>query len=481
MKYLKRSLLIGVFTAAAAMPAQAETLRDALLKAYQTNPTLTGARAGQRAVDEGVAIARARGLPSADLQGNYNEDLDNGGLNARFSPTRSLGGNVRVTVPIYQGGAVKNSTLAAQTRVEAGQADLRGTEASLFSNVVAAYMDVLQSQAIVALNRAQVGVLDVNLRATKDRFEVGDLTRTDIAQSESRLARAQSGLKSAESELIRARETYVQLVGDAPTDLQQPPNLPNLPESPETAVVKALNDNPDLLAATLAAKASGFDVRTARAGRMPTVAGIANGSYSDYLGSVADPTAPGSQRGLSAGLQASFPLFQGGGTGAQIRQSQARLSQAQERVIETERGVIAQTRAAYAAWRASNEVIKSSQVAVAASKLALEGVRAENSVGTRTILDILDAEQELLNSQVQLVQAQRNAYVAGFSLLAAMGDAEYTDLGLEGGALYDPDANYNRVRKKIWDWSSDADPSPDAKRTVDIPAQNPSVSNYPGQ
>lgn len=476
MNQLKIRGLLAVLAVTTAMPVHAETLREALVKAYQGNPTLTGARAAQRANDENVPIARARGLPGATTSGSYNEDVLVTGEEGR-----SLSGQIAVDVPIYQGGAVKYSTRAAKARVEAGQADLRGTEASLFSAVVAAYMDVLRDQAIVALNRAQVGVLDVNLQATKDRFEVGDLTRTDIAQSESRLARAQSQFRSAEADLIRSRERYVELVGDAPVALAQPPALPGLPETPDGATEKALRDNPDLIAANLSAKASGFDVGTARSARLPRVSGIVNGGFTDFLGSGSNPLIPGAQRSVGAGIQASVPLFQGGELAATVRQSQARLSQAQERVIETERSIISQTRAAYASWRASNEVIKSSEVAVSASRLALEGVRAENSVGTRTILDILDAEQELLNAQVQLVQAQRNSYVAGFTLLAAMGDAEYSDLGLEGGALYDPNVNYNRVRKSIWDWSDEPNPSPAAKRTVDIVPQNPAVTNYPGK
>ncbi len=150
----------------------------------------------------------------------------------------------------------------------------------------------------------------------------------------------------------------------------------------------------------------------------------------------------------------TVPLFQGGLPAAQIRQAQERRAQATEQVTETERGVIAQARSAYAVWQSSLEVIASSEIAVNANRLSLEGVRAENSVGNRTILDILNAEQELLNSQVTLVTARRDAYVAGFALLAAMGDAEAKDLGLEGGPLYDPVAHYKGVRGKIWDCGS---------------------------
>ena len=179
--------------------------------------------------------------------------------------------------------------------------------------------------------------------------------------------------------------------------------------------------------------------------------------------------------GATAGLRATIPLMQGGRTGALRRQAQQRASATLENEIATERDVISQVRASYSSWRASNDVIFSSQSAVDAATLSLEGVRAENSVGNRTILDILNAEQELLNAQVQLETAKRNAYVAGFSLLAAMGRAEARDLGLDGGALYDPDTNYNRVRGKFFDWDSDPAPQAKATRTVDTPAQDGSI------
>jgi outer membrane protein len=158
-----------------------------------------------------------------------------------------------------------------------------------------------------------------------------------------------------------------------------------------------------------------------------------------------------------------------------VRQNQAIESQAMEREIEVARSVISQTRAAYASWQASLESIASNQRAVDAANLSLEGVRAENSVGSRTILDILNAEQEALNAKVQLVTAQRNAYVAGFSVIAAMGHAEADDLGLASGTLYDPMVNYERVKGKWLDWSFDPAPTPVATRTVDMPTQNADV------
>jgi outer membrane protein len=162
------------------------------------------------------------------------------------------------------------------------------------------------------------------------------------------------------------------------------------------------------------------------------------------------------------------PLFQGGRPAAEVRRAQALRGEAIERATDAERTVISDTRSAYAVWQSSREVIASSQTAVAANRLSLEGVRAENSVGNRTILDILNAEQELLNSQVTLVTAQRDAYVAGFALLAAMGRAQAADLGLDGGPLYDPGVSYHRMKRGLTDWNDGPKPAPVATRTVGV-------------
>ncbi|RVT42015.1 TolC family outer membrane protein [Sphingobium algorifonticola] len=471
-------MLLGssaVLAVQSVQPVSAETLQDALLKAYQTNPTLTGARAGLRATDENVPIQKAAGRPNVQASGSFTESI----LKPTISftaPQRTVNAQAQLNVPIYSGGAVKNAITGAKTRVEAGRANLRGTEASVFSQVVAAYMDVIRDSAIVALNRANVGVLDVNLQATNDRFEVGDLTRTDIAQSQSRLAVARSDLQTAEANLIRSRENYIALVGTVPDDLETPPPLPGLPESPDLAVQVAVADNPDILAAKKQREAAVYDVRAARAAAKPTVSVFTQGAYTNYLTTLNGGTGAQVNETASAGVQLTVPLYQGGRPAAQVRQNQALESQAIEREIEAERSVISQVRASYASWQASLQTIVSSQAAVDATALSLEGVRAENSVGSRTILDILNAEQEALNARVQLVSAQRNAYVAGFSLLAAMGHAEADDLGLASGTLYDPVLNYDRVKNKLLDWGGDPRPQPVATRTVDTPAQNAMVS-----
>ena len=469
----------GAALLACATPASAENLREALVGAYNTNPTLQAARANQRAIDEDVPIAKADGRPSLIGQATYTE-FPRKSANNFTAPDRALSSTLSLTVPLYSGGAVRNGIKAAETRVEAGQADLRGTESAVFSQVVAAYMDVMLNEAVLGINRNNVEVLQVNLRATSDRFEIGDLTRTDVAQSQSRLALARGDTRTAEANLVEARERYVQLVGRAPDALDPPPPLPNLPARPEDAVAVALDSNPDLIAARERRKAAAFDVKVAGSGRLPTLQAFSQGAYNDYfdtLGGSLGGSAAFAQSETTAqwGLRATVPIFQGGRPAARRRQAQAREGAALEQEIAAERDLIAQVRAAYSSWRAASEIIVSNQTAVDAATLSLEGVRAENSVGNRTILDILDAEQELLQTRVRLVTARRNAYVAGFSLLAAMGKAEAQDLGLDGGVLYDPETNYQRVRGKWFDWDDDARPKARSTRTVDTPAQDSEI------
>lgn len=460
-------------------PAYADTLRDALVGAYNTNPTLQAARADQRAVDENVPVARADGLPSASASGSFTENIYNSS-DSPLAARRTYNAGATLSVPIYSGGAVRNAVRAAKTRVGAGQADLRATESAIFSQVVGSYMDVIQNEAVVSLNAKQVEVLDVNLQSTSDRFEIGSLTRTDVAQSQSRLELAKGNLRAARSNLAAAREQYIALVGHEPGNLAPPPPLPGLPESVEEAVTIALGSNPDLIAAHERAEASRYDIDVAGAGRMPRVELFSTGDYTRQDRGT-DPSLetafPASTRSAAAGVRATIPLFQGGRPAALERQAQSRSAAALEREIETERNVIAQVRAAWSSWQAALEIIDSTQSAIAAAELSLEGVTAENSVGNRTILDILNAEQELQSARVQLVQARRNAYVAGFSLLAAMGKAEARDLNLDtGGPLYDPQVNYDRVRNKIFDWSFDPDPKAQSTRTVDTAPQSGSVS-----
>jgi outer membrane protein len=464
-KIFTGSLLAGLLTGT----ASADTLREALVSAYNTNPTLTAQREALKATDAGVAIAKAQGRPQISGTVGLNRDLTRQGiLDSGTSRGPTLSTSVDVSYPLFNGGAIRNSVQAAKARVEAGRGTLRGVEGDVFTQAVAAYMDVIRDRSVVELNQNNVKVLETNLEATRDRFEIGDVTRTDVAQSEARLQLGRSQLAISQGNLTASEANYRAIVGHAPGVLAPPPPLPPLPATADEAVKIALVDSPDLVAITRNAAAAGYDVRVAQAGRLPTLSAVASGTY---VNSLADHQAniPNTGSSTSLGLSARVPIYQGGLPSARVRQTRAIEGQLLEQVVGTERNVISQTRSAFAAYDADQKAIAASTIAVQANELALEGTRAENTVGTRNVLDVLNAEQELLQSQVSLVTAKRDAYVAGFQLLNAMGVAEAADLGLDGGPLYDPLGNYRRVANEWNDWAGEPRHNPVSTRTVSPP------------
>lgn len=480
---MKRHLFVGSLAAAfLSTAASADTLREALAQAYQTNPTLTGQREALKVNDASVAVARAAGRPQVIGQVGLNRNLTRSGVIRQTQGTDhniSLSGGVDLSVPVFSGGSVRNSVAAAKTRVEAGRATLRAVEGDIFTEATAAYMDVIRDRAIVELNQNQVKVLNTNLEAARDRFQIGDVTRTDVAQSDARLSLARSALQTAQGRLAASEENYRRVIGNRPGELAAPPPLPPLPASADEAVRIALANNPDFIASQRQAEAARYDVKVAGASRLPTVSGVLSG---DYVNQVTGGTNGLDRSGTSSaiGVNARVPLYQGGLPSARVRQSEALEGQALETRIAVERAVISQTRSAFALYQAGQQAITSNQTAVSANELALEGARAENSVGTRTILDVLNAEQELLNAQVQLVTARRDAYVAGFQLLNAMGQAEADDLGLDGGPLYDPLGNYRRVAGDWSDWSGERRMAPVATSTA-TPEERPQDSQNPAR
>jgi len=461
----RRVLTGSLIAALAAGTASADTLRDALVSTYESNPTLTGEREALKATDATVAIARSQGRPRLSATAGLNRDLSRSGIleTGASGPTLSVGADV--SMPLFSGGRIKNSVEAAKTRVEAGRANLRGVEGDVFTEAVSAYMDVIRDRAVVELNQNNVKVLETNLEATSDRFEIGDVTRTDVAQSQARLELGRSLLATSQGRLATSEQEYRRVIGHEPDSLAPPPPLPPLPATPDQAVQIALANNPDIAAVNAEVRAAGYDVDVARAQRLPTLSAVGSGTYvNEFGGHVAGVDSTGGQ--TSVGVAATIPIYQGGEPAARIRQAQAIEGQTLEQAVGAERGVVAQARSAFATYKAALETISSQETAVKANELALEGARAERSVGTRTVLDVLNAEQELLNSQVLLVTARRDAYVGGFQLLNAMGQAEARDLGLDGGPLYDPLGNYRHVAGNWNDWSSDPRHTPAATRTV---------------
>jgi outer membrane protein len=461
-RFISATLIAGLMASA----ADADTLREALVSAYQTNPTLTAQRQALEATDATVAIARAAGRPQVSATVGLNRTITQSGLLINGGKGPTLSASVELSYPLFSGGAVKNSVRAAQTRVEAGRATVQAVEGDVFTQAVTAYMDVIRDRAIVELNQNNVRVLQTNLQATQDRFQIGDLTRTDVAQSEARLQLGRSQLATAEGRLTGSEATYRQVVGHAPGVLAPPPPLPPLPTTADEAVRIAIANNPDLVATARQAMAAGYDVNVARASRLPNLSAVAGETYANNLAGNNGPFIPRSGNATTVGLSARVPIFQGGLPAARIRQAQAQQGQALEQVVGTERAVVQAARAAFASYDAAERAIQAQTVAVQADELALEGNRAEQSVGTRTIIEVLNAEQELLNSRVALVSAKRDAYVAGFQLLNAMGQAQAQNLGLDGGPLYDPLGNYRRVARNWNDWASDPRHPTVATRTV---------------
>jgi outer membrane protein len=475
---LRLFISASIVAALMAGTASADTLREALVSAYHTNPTVTAQRETLRGTDATVAIAKAAGRPQVSANVGVNRAITQSGILVSGGKGPNLSVEGTISYPLFNGWSVRNSVRAAQTRVEAGRATLQAVEGDVFTQATTVYMDVIRDRAIVELNQNNVKVLETNLQATQDRFQIGDLTRTDVAQSEARLQLGRAQLAQAQGTLTASEATYRQVIGHAPGVLAPPPPLPPFPASADEAVRIALAGNPDLVAISRQAIAAGYDVDVARASRLPTLSAQATGDYVDNLARNSPGGFPNTGTQTTIGLGANIPIFQGGLPAARIRQAQAQQGQTLEQVVGTERAVVQAARAAFANYDASQRAIQAQTVAVQANELALEGNRAEQSVGTRTIIEVLNAEQDLLNSQVALVTAKRDAYVDGFTLLNAMGQAQAQDLGLDGGPLYDPLGNYRRVANNWNDWASDPRHPTIATRTVspeEMPA-NPVVT-----
>ncbi len=452
--------------------ASADTLQDAIAAAYETNPDLLAQRSAVRQTDEGVSQARSAGRPSVGVQGSVGQ----AGLNAFTNNGRTYTVGIQLNQSLYRGGRVPVARSAAEARIFAARARLRAQENQIVLNVVTAYADVLRFQRVVELNSAQVRVLERELQASRDRFEVGDLTRTDVAQSEARLANAQSNFVLAENQLVAAREAYIRAVGKPPENLEPLPPLPTLPGTEGQALDLAAVNNPQLIAARFDESAGRYDILGLERSRLPTIDLNLQGAYQQFEGAGFSFVRSGQIFTQQATVQATIPFYQRGLVGSQIREAQARRSQLQELIGSTDRQVRQNVVNSFNTLRAARAVIKANQVAVAANTLAAEGVRQENQVGTRTIIEVLNAEQERLNAEVNLVTALRDEEVAGFSLLANAGGAEAVALGVPV-EFYDPEVNANRVRNKFGDDGDETAPAlplPDkASATKSIPIGPP--------
>lgn len=426
--------------------AHAESLADALAAAYRNNPSLEAARLSAASADETTAQARAAYLPTLDVAataGVRETNVDAPGLGSTDENTHPRTASVIAQQSLYTGGFRASQSASARAVVSRSRENLRAVEQDVMLAAISAYVDVRRDQEFVRIRSADVELLERQLEEARARFDVGDVTLTDVSQAEARLAGSRSGLSQAQSSLEASRARYVQVVGEAPGDLDLPPPPPSLPESLDSAVEQALNLNPDIRDAEANERLAAAQVGIERSALMPQVSAVARWDGAE------DSSGPDLRsESTSAVAQLTIPLFEGGFVRSRVRQSRLEQRRAESLTEQTERAVVSQLTAAWNDYLSAERVVFSSQEQVRANQLAFEGVQEERSVGLRTSLDVLNAQQELLNAQLAVASAQRDSYVATHAVLKAIGllDAEALHVNLP---LYDPDQHARAVAHTI--------------------------------
>ena len=441
------ALLVGA--SAQFQSAAAQSLEEALVLAYQNNPALLAQRARLRAVDEEVPEALAGWRPTIEIAGDVGALYSNtDGMipNSGSSTVAPHGVGLTAVAPIYQGGRVAAQVESAESRVSAGRAQLRAVEQSILLDTVTAYMDVLRYSAEIELSRSSERVVRRQLQAAQDRLDVGEVTRTDVAQAEARLAQAGAEQVMAEGGMMSARAAYQQVIGEPPGTLSWPPVPMGLPEMEADALAAAAAGNPSIVAAAFIAQASEADIEAVAAALRPQVS---------IVGDVRQRFDPSDliESSVNASLMATLrmPLYQGGAANARIRQSKQIAAQRRLELDQARRAVQEQVANAWRALTSARAQIAAFESQVAAAAVALDGVEQETRVGLRTTLDVLDAEQEHFKAQISLVRAQREEIVAAYQLKAAAGALTAHELGLPVD-LYDPEEHYRSVRESPGEW-----------------------------
>lgn len=429
----------AVMLAFAGLPAAADTLTDAMRLAYETNPTLILNRAALRATDESVALARSGRRPQISFRA-----VGVAANDAEFSGTATevYSASLNASLNLYDGGRSRDAVEAAKTAVLAARASMENIEQSVMLSAAKAFLTVRRDQQIVSLARNNVDVLKQQLQAAEDRLSVGAATRTEVAQTRARMAAAQAVLAANRGALAISAESYIAVVGTAPVNLAYPPRLPELPGSLDAAEEIALRTHPLMVASHLSEKVAALDMRRARNARLPSVsAGLSIEYEETYLGGT----------NLSAGdsstatISLSQPIYTGGALSASIRQAGATLERRMAETSNTRAQVRQQVSAAWFQLQIARASISANRLQIEASQYAYEGISEEASLGARTVLDTLNAKQEVLTAQNSLITAMHDQRIAAYSLLSAMGllTPENLDLGIE---LYDPTENFDRVQ-----------------------------------
>lgn len=435
--------------------AAAQTLEEALAQAYSTNPTLASQRAALRAADERVAQALSGYRPTVQgtlsVTGNRtNAAIEGAGGNRSTSSSVPKSAGLSVTQPIYD-ATVGPNVRRTERLVEAQRATVVNTEQQVLLNAATAYLDVVQNQAVLTLNTNNEQVLRRQLEAARDRFRVGEYTRTDVSQSESRLASSIANRISSEGTLAASRAVYERFIGTMPgKNLKAPKPTFKLPATLDEVVEMARANHPAVLGAAFseAAQREAVDQQFGR--MLPSARLTAQGTRTYDAGSSSSligSTTVNRQDSGSIQAQVVIPLYSAGQPEALVREAKETANQARIQIDETRRQVAAAAISSWQGLMTARASIESFQTQIKAAQIALEGVRQEAQVGSRTVLDVLNQEQELLNGRVNLVRAQRDEMVQAFTVLSAIGQLTAQQLRLPV-QYYDLEAHYRATRDK---------------------------------
>ncbi len=424
-------------------PASAETIASALSKAYIGNPQLKADQARQRATDEQVPQAKSGWRPTVttntEVEKNYQDNSIDGKSNFL---TRRF--NITLSQPVFDGFRSENALREAEATVLAGNQNLLSVEQEVLLNGATAYMNVIRDREIVGYRRKSVENFDEQLRAAKARFEVGEVTRTDVSQARARASEARSDLAVAIGNLQTSVANYIRVIGDKPRRLKFPRLSPRVPKTLRAAIDISGETNPQILAAAFNEEAAAANIGVRKSDLLPkldfeALYRIDNSSIS---------TVGRTETGIIQG-RLSVPIYQSGSVYSRIREAKHTASQRKLEVLDAHRQVREQVVSAWHLLKAATATIAAANDAVAANQVALDGVRQEAQVGTRTTLDVLDAQNELVNAQVALANARRDRIVAGYQLVAAIGHMTAADLRLSVN-IYDPRRNLEEVRDKAF-------------------------------
>jgi outer membrane protein len=442
--------LLGL-SLAFAPAASAETLKEAMAKAYESNPVLLSQRALLRSTDEEVAQALSQWRPTVTVNGSMQEPLSKTKTNTGITLNRSNGQSWRSSITasqtLFAGGRILAQRLLAGAQVRAGRAQLIATEQNVLLSVVSAYMDVVRDEEVVRLNETSVKLLKKQREAAQERFKVGEITRTDVAQAEARLAQSEAGLIAAQATLKASQLEYERIVGNPPSNLEKLPALPTLPPSEDETRRLAEANAPNYVAAQETVSINEHAVNIAVGALLPTVNLQASYEHSESGGTFADTNRHSNATSVVGNI--SIPIYQGGTEWSNIRQSEENLNKAKMDKEQTRRTTLETASNAWESFRASRASRESNAQQLKAQETAFEGVQQEADVGARTTLDVLDAQRELLNSQVALARSQRDEVVAAHNVLASIGALTAENLQL-GVVLYDPVENYDDNAGKWW-------------------------------